>query len=491
MDAVAAAAPEAEATHPTLVLALDIGSTSLKAALFHASRGCIGESSAPLIYRTGKQSGPAAAPVELDGEPIWQTVVSLIHNLCTAADISSMRIDRVAVTSQAQTFALLGEGDALLTPFISWMDTRGSVYLPILQAPLGDVFHQHCSFATAVPEMQLAKLLWFRHQQPALLDQAKCVISLSSYLLLRLAGICAIDPNLAAMSGLYSLRLQDWWPEALASCGLRRDQLPELAPLGRPLRARAHCSESPLRQTVEIVLAGNDQTAGAYGNDCHPDELVVTLGTALVAYRLAGETAGPYNPLGCWGPYPGGGYYELAVQSQGCSSLDWAVGQVTPGANVEAFLALAQTAPSGPRPSTCTEATCFYPDRMSTPAAWIGAGDRATRAVAVLEGIGFALRRLIAEDLGYGEHLDAAITVVGGGSRSSFWLQRLADILGCPISRGLADARIGAAALAVADTPAFVRPAYDRGTRQGSVLHPDPVRHRAYRRLYRDWLRHA
>ena len=471
----------------TYLLALDLGSTNLKAALFHADRGCIAEGSVPMVYAVNETTPAGISHVELDVGTIWRATVRLIHETCAAGSIEPGEVDRIAIASQAQTFALLDADGQPLTPFVSWLDTRGAPYAGEIAASLGRDFHSHCSFSSGMAEMALTKVLWMRHDAPDTLAGAAHLTLLPSYISSRLAGLAVTDANLAAMSGLYSLQRGAWWREALDLCNLSAAQLPGIAPMGAPLQARHVCPEVAFRETLEIVLAGNDQTAGAFGNDCGEGDWVVTLGTALVAYRYAGRQPGPYSHLGCWGPYPGGGYYELGVRNHGCLALDWARAHLMPGAGVEAFVEVAARAAATGRSPTCADAGCFYPAKMATPDAWIGPTGPSHRALAVLEGIGFSLRRLIFEDLEVTRR-PALITAIGGGSRSSFWLQRLADILGCPVRRGTGDARTGAAALATADAPHFARPllaeaaAHDR-----PIYRPTAAGVKYYQALYESW----
>jgi xylulokinase len=470
---------------PATVLALDCGSSTFKGGLFDVACGCLAEAGVPVPYLDQGGAGRDLARVELDPEAVWQAARDLIRTLCREAGRAPGAIDRIVLTSQAQTFALLDAAERPLTPFLSWLDARpGPEVMSEIEQHLGQDFHAHCSFAPPLAELQLAKVLWLRRHAPALLDQARQIISLPSYLTLRLAGIAVLDPNLAAMSGLYSLRDGEWWPAALALCGVTPAQLPTLVPLGGRLRARRPCPELDLSAELEVLFAGNDQTAGAFGNGCGVGELVVTLGTALVAYRVAGTAPGPYSPTGCWGPYPDGGYYELAVLSEGCLALDWAREQLLPGEPVEAFMAQAALAQRPGPPGLA-----FYPNQMGTTEAWRtpsegGLPTVARRALAVLEGIGFALRRLIVQELGLtpGAGFEA-VTAVGGGSRSDFWLQLLAHILGGPVRRGAGTALTGACVLA---TPVGVGVS-PRAAAPAATFYPDPALVRLYRARYATW----
>lgn len=441
-------------------IALDCGSTNFKAALFDEGLHRLAEAKLPV-----QSLAHGIDRVELGADEIWQTTVELIRHTCQQVGLDTSQATRLAITSQAQTFLLLDESGAPLTPLISWLDHRAEALLPQLRHALGADFAQHCSFPSPLAQLQLAKLLWIKQHAPELLARTRLIAPLPTWLTLHLGGAAAIDDNTAAMSGLYSLRSGGYWHAALELCGVQETQLPKLVKAGTPL----------LLSQSAIILAGNDQTCGALGNGCRAGVWVVTLGTALAAYRLVGQPAGPYHPTGWWGPYPGGGYYEMAVQEYGCAALDWAHQVLFPGQDLAAFFSAVQGAMHAPQATW----PFFYPDQMGTPSAWVGSGSQVEMALSVLNGIGFALRSLVFDELSAGGDLQKLI-VTGGGSRSDLWLQLLANILGVPIQRGSGDGLLGAAWLASpkAELPQGSQPA---------IWFPDTAQVGVYRDIYEQW----
>lgn len=448
-----------------MILSIDCGSTNHKVALYDERLQQLAVCSMPVIYTVRE-----ADRVEFDGEKIWQDTVTLIRQVCAMANVMPVQIETIAMASQAQTFTILNDAGNPVMPFVSWMDKRAEAESVELTRRLGNDFHRHCSFPAPMPQLQLSKLLWVTRNHPDLFKNTTTVVSLPGFLSLRLAGFNAIDNNLAAMSGLYSLALGDWWPAALEAVGLRRDQLGNLVKIGDAVPAQSACKELTFLPQLRIVFAGNDQTAGAYANAVRSGSLVLTLGTALVVYRYAGETPGPYHEDSCWGPYPGGGYYELVTRDEGCSALDWAIGKVMPG-NEAGFMKQAESALSG--------AAYFYPQRIRTKSAWIGSNDRANRARAVLEGICFSACELIEDELKI--RIEGKILVVmGGGSQNRFWLQMVANVLNCSVIIGKDDALLGAAMMA--------RSGIMPPTRQsGIVIMPDRHANKNYERINRTW----
>ncbi len=448
-----------------MILAIDCGSTNHKVALYDGRLHRLAVCSTPVAY-TVRDAGR----VEFDAEKIWQDTVALIRQACASAKVAPAQIETISLASQAQTLTILNGVGRPVMPFISWMDKRPEAESAELIRRLGDGFHRHCSFPAPLPQLQLSKLLWLRRHHPDRFTAKATIVSLPGFLTLRLAGLHLTDSNLAAMNGLYSLAHSDWWTAALEVCGLRREQLGGLVNVGDAVPAPRACEEVGLSPRLNAVFAGNDQTAGAYANASRSGQLVLTLGTALVVYRYAGEKSGPYLPAGCWGPYPGGGFYELATRDESCAALDWAIGKLRPG-DEAGFMKLAESASPG--------AALFYPQRMHTDAAWLGSNDLAARARAVLEGICLSARQLVEDDLKV-KRAGKPIVVIGGGSESRFWLQILANMLNCPVRRGEGDILLGAAMMARPGVTPPIRPTE-------AVVNPEPPIATAYERVYRAW----
>lgn len=418
-----------------ITLAVDCGSTNFKAALFDSDLSRITERSSPVPY-----ARKGAREVELDPNALRDLFDSLVRDTCTDSGLSIDLVKTVALTSQAQTFTVVGPDHDPLAPFISWLDTRATDETSELTSLLGRSFHQHSSWPCPVPGHQLVQLLWLSRHHPDILPAGSRVVPLTSFLASRWTGRFVIDRNLASMHCLYSQKSGQWWDTALTAIGIVPSQLPDLVNVGG-------CVTPLDPASPRVVFAGNDQTAGAFGNRCEDGHVLVTLGTALVAYRFAGDEQGPYSPAGCWGPYPLGGYYEMAVGDAGCLALDWARDQLMPGKPVREF---DEAAVLGQRDMN-VDTPFFYPDRLLDGSPWTASSDIPGAAFATLEGISFCLRDLLFEELGRSP--GDLLRVIGGGSRSATWLQLIADVTGCPVCRGQGDSLLGAARMANPHAP--------------------------------------
>ena len=176
------------------------------------------------------------------------------------------------------------------------------------------------------------------------------------------------------------------------SAGCAPASSPKWCAAGRPSRSALAAQRWGSVLQAALVLAGNDQTCGAVGAGCREGTWLATLGTALVAYRLAGPAVGPYHPAGCWGPYPGGGYYELGVAITAALRSIGRASTCTPARGWKCSSRRLRKRLEMTRPARRSSSR----NEMGAPGAWGGRDAlRPELALSVLEGIGFSLRSAV------------------------------------------------------------------------------------------------
>lgn len=449
---------------PSHTLAVDLGSTNFKAALFDGGGARVAEASRPLPYVVRINTR-----AELDPAAVTECFLACVHEALHVASQPATALRRVAFTSQAQTFCICDQDGNPLSPFLSWTDTRAGEEAAFFQRELGAVYHAHTGWPAVSASHTLAMARWWKIHHG--LRPTDRVVLLPSFLAMQLGAPHASDRNIAPMSGFYSIPQGAWWDQALAAAEISAEQLGAVVGLGEPIATRQETRPEEFSNALEIVFAGNDHTAGAFGSVCTAQCPVLTLGTAGVLYRLAGNAFGPFHANGLWGPYPGGGFYELQVIGHACSALDWADGFLFASVDSPRFAAHAA------RAQPTSQTLFFYPERWGSAAAWHGEGTVEEMAYAVLEGILFALLDVAG---GSTYQPPQEMVVLGGGRRLDFWLQMAADIFCCPLQPGLSDGLAGAARLAGCPVPT-APPA------PGSLRHPEPGRWDFYRQRFAAW----
>ena len=424
-----------------MILAVDLGSTNFKAGVFDRALAVRGSGNSPLQY----DHAPGGR-VELDAEHVTSAIRRAIRVAIDEAGVEPEAIRAVSVTSQAQTFTVVDEAGGVKMPFISWQDTRArEAYESLRRDPMVADFGEHSSFGEILDALQICQLKHLQTRRPGIISPRDRVFNLPTYFVHLCTGEAAIDDNLAAMSGLYSLGLGDWWPSALQACRLSREQLPKLVPVGSAgSHTDRNAREFGLPEGIPVVLAGNDQTAGAFGADLHErGTLLITLGTAQVAYACTEEISVP-DPGLVRGPYPGGRHYRMAADGCGGGLINWARTILSGCETDEAFFAEVDSAEPGCR------GLVFDAELPGGGGAWRNIGLHHTRAEfsrsiveSLVKRMAGMVRRLNVERSG-GE-----VLVAGGGSRSATWVGILCEELGVPLAVTEGDPLRGAARMAL------------------------------------------
>lgn len=423
-----------------MILALDLGSTSFKAGVFDGALTLRGLASRPIENRYA----PGGC-VELEAEEVATAFQHVLRGAIDEAGVSPKTLSALAVTSQAQTFTIVDPAGRAKMPFISWQDTRAQETCELLKRDpkLAD-FARHPSFGEILPVLQVCQLEHLQTSRPGFLTREDRVVSLPTYLVEECTGTFAVDDNLAAMSGLYSLDLDDWWPPALEVCRLESRQLAKLVSVGSVASFTHHgAARFGLLEGVPVVLAGNDQTAGAFGAELHEEGgLLITLGTAQVAYACADDLPAPDGTT-IRGPYPGGLHYRMAADSCGGNLISWA-GTFLAGCETDsAFFCRVDDAEPG-----CGGLE-FDVESPRGEGAWRNIGLHHTSADFARSVVECLVRRMavLVRRLGV-DRSAGKVLVAGGGSRSDAWVRILSEELGAPLTVTEADPLRGAARMA-------------------------------------------
>jgi gluconokinase len=194
----------------TRVLALDVGTSSVRAQLFDED----GREADVLERR------------EYDGNDADQAARLVLE----AADGRWHRADAVGVSCFGHSFVALDADDRPLTPIVGWRDTRSAAALPWLRERVDadDVHartgcHLHASYWPA-------KLAWFQCHAPNVFARAARFVSFAEYLLPSTRRSVGFRASLSSASGtgLLNLATFDWDEELLGVLGVERERLPEL-----------------------------------------------------------------------------------------------------------------------------------------------------------------------------------------------------------------------------------------------------------------------
>jgi len=422
-----------------MYLSIDLGSTHFKAGIFDNNLIQQGISRYALTYVQTN-----GIEVELSIDEIEKGIRYIIREVLSQSNVKADEIKAIGITSQAQTFTIFDENGNPKTNFISWQDKRAvKTSQKMCESAEWSDFAEHSSFGFLYPGLQVCLLKHIQDHNSGFITDNDMVLKLPSYVVKQLTNEYYLDNNLAEMSGLFSLKRNNWWEKALERCGLRRDQLPAIHEIGTiACMTTKNARNYGLIEGIPIILAGNDQTAGAYGALHESNALLITLGTAQVAYQCVSEMPKPSVNI-TRGTYPYGMFYKMAVDNAGGNVINWAKNAISEIGSYENFFALASEALSG-----CNGLKFYFNEDLNR-------GDWIIRrkhkpsdyARSVLEYLCDRMYKLLSNmnvDLN-----NTSILCAGGGSKQKIWIDILSDKLKTKIQPVNADPILGSAMMSI------------------------------------------
>jgi len=464
-----------------MYLGLDLGTSELKAILLRPDHGIAGQAQASLTI---------SQPSPLWSEQAPQDWAAAMFSACDALAAKHPRemaaVSAIGLSGQMHGAVLLDAADAVLRPAILWNDGRSHAECAMLERDVPAA--SSIAGNQPMPGFTAPKLLWVRRHEPEIFRRIKTVLLPKDYLRLELTGEKATDCSDASGTFWLDVASRAWSETLLAACGLGLRHMPRLvegsASAGtlRPVLARRW----GMRDGVIIAGGGGDNAASAVGMGViAPGQGFVSLGTSGVVFVVSDRySANPANGVHAFCHALPGKWHQMSVMLSAASSLRW-VTRLTGRPSEAALLAEAamltedelRAAPvflpylSGERtPHNDPSAKgAFFGLTQSHGAAALG--------YAVIEGVGFALRDGLAA-LGRTATPPPELTLVGGGARSLFWNQLLADILEVPLvlaEGSSAGAALGAARLGWLATGGPVEDVCQRPLEIGRCL-PLPAR---------------
>jgi sugar (pentulose or hexulose) kinase len=263
---------------PDLLIGVDVGTSSVKAALCTAEGREVAHGSAALTWSSTSQG------TETDPARVLAAVRAALNDALASAPEG--RIAGLGVASMAEAGVYLGPDDRPVAPLIAWHDSRDREQAARLDADLGA---ETFAASTGLPlgtQWSLTKHRWLHDHGHA--ERAVRRLNVAEWIVYALGGEPASELSLASRTGWFHLRDRAWWEPALEWSGMDPALLPPTVRAGTPLgRAAADRAGDRLAGAV-LTLAGHDHLAAAVGAEATGDG-----GPRLLWHRRG---PGPYGP---------------------------------------------------------------------------------------------------------------------------------------------------------------------------------------------------
>ncbi len=421
-------------------LVLDYGTTALKVLLFDRDFQPVGQRSCEFTY-----TYPQEGFIEFEAERYFTYALDAMAGLLAETG-SADSLRAVSVTGQAETIIPVDRDNRPLCPALVWIDTRAGEEVAALERVIGrERFYAVTGIPNFDPVLPLGKLPWLRKHAPEVYGGTDCFLLLHDFVQQRLTGLRRSEPSVNACCGYFDIRSRDWSDELLAVAGLRREQLPSIAPPDAlaPMLPEV-AARLGLPRPVPVVNGMLDQCASALGaGNWRPGGVCETTGTVLaIAATLPAFTPRPgaspamqvlnhgladrYLAL----PYcPTAGMALKWFRDNFLFDLPDGYRQMDDEIERRGFVENAVVAL--PHFCGCTS-PYSNPDACGVLYGLSLGSDRVDIARAIMEGVAFLLRENLEMLRDNGIACDRLVSL-GGGANSRVWLQMKADITGCRI----------------------------------------------------------
>jgi glycerol kinase len=426
---------------PSLILAIDQGTTSTRAVVYDATGQSRGSASRELT-----QHYPRPDQVEHDAEEIWASVGDVVPRTLAAAGATAKDLAAIGITNQRETVVLWERGSGKpIARAIVWQDRRTSSFC---REHAGD--EQMIRERTGLvidPYFSATKIRWLLEQDASVRAAAAAgrlaCGTIDCFLIWRLTGgkVHATDRSNASRTLLLGLKAAAWDAELCRYFSIPEAILPDVRPSAADFGATSGLSFLP--DGIPILGNAGDQQAALFGQCAFaPGEAKCTYGTGAFFLQHLGNSPTPskhrlLTTLAASGEGPPCYALEGSVFVAG-AAVQWLRDGLKLFDSAAAVEGLAQR-------SDPEQPVVFVPGFVGLGAPhWIPEArgvlfgvTRGTTAAdvgrATLEGVAFQVADLIdaaAKDAGRPLH---ELRVDGGMAGNAWFLQCQADVLGLPV----------------------------------------------------------
>ncbi len=293
-----------------MLLAIDIGSSSVKAALLD------GETIAGEVASAAFATRYEGDRVEVDAAAVDAAIGTAVETLDLAT------VTRVGLTGMGPAWLALDAAGDAITPIVTHQDRRSLAQARAIEAAIGHERHLALAGNRPAPGgISSTVARWFAEETDAI-QRAATLGHLPTYVTARMTGERAIDPSNAAFTGLMDVATVRWSPELCDAAKVPLATLPFIRDAATPIGlTRGDAYGLPNRLPVfggfvdgSGMLLAAGATAGTLGHSAGSTDVL-----ALCLDRPMPREGLLCRPLGT-----GGLWVSAATQAAGGAAVAWA-----------------------------------------------------------------------------------------------------------------------------------------------------------------------
>lgn len=421
-------------------LGIDIGTFESKGVLADHAGRIVATASTPHEMIV-PQPGWAEHRPEQDW---WGDFVAITRALLTDSGVDPVQISAVAASAIGPCMLPVdAQGAPLMNGVLYGVDTRAQAEIDQLNAAIGeDTILERCGNALTSQAVG-PKILWLKNARPGLYEQTAGILTSTSYIVWKLTGETVIDHYTAAnFAPLYDVTRLGW-ADDLAPDILPLDKLPKLlwsTEIAGRITANA-AAETGLAPGTPVTCGTIDAAAEAVSVGVqHTGDMMLMYGSTIFIITLT--DARVRDPALWYAPwlFPGRHASMAGLATSGTLTHWFRDNFARELPRDEAFSILAAEAANSPPggngllmlPYFSGERTPIHDPNAK--GAFFGLNlthSRGDMYRALIEGIAFGTNHVV-QTYAQANQRPGRLLAVGGGTKSTLWLQSTSDISGLP-----------------------------------------------------------
>lgn len=241
------------------ILAIDIGTSSLKAGLFNGDYQLLTVRRAKYSYHSFGMC------VQIEPEEVWKAFLKVTEELRDYLNQVEMVVP--CVFSPA-LITMDKDGNSLYPAIIHW-DRRSIKQAKEALAKVGKEKFLHIAGNIPYPGgISVTSILWLKEKEKRVFQKAFKFGHMNTFFVKRLTARWGIDPTNASLTGLYNtVAYSDWSEEIARELEIPLEKLPPVVPSAEVVGnvTREIARSTGMRYGIPVMMGSNDTSSAALG----------------------------------------------------------------------------------------------------------------------------------------------------------------------------------------------------------------------------------
>ena len=260
------------------IIGIDIGTTGCRAVIYQQDGIKLASKSIEYPLHS-----PHATWAEQDSEEIYQGVLTVVGQAVSEANLKPDEISGMCFSCAFHSLVPVDTEGNALSPLLTWADSRSHPYTEKIKADYDTKTIYAKTGCPMHPMYPFFKILWFKHERPDIFAKTAKFVSIKSYILFRFFNRFIEDKSLASGTGIYNLHELKWDNDLLEILGITEEQLCTVystTHIETNINPQVAAKMQISPQTPVVIGAGDGVLSAVGAGAVNPGQVVAMIGTS-------------------------------------------------------------------------------------------------------------------------------------------------------------------------------------------------------------------